>query len=378
MTIQTFIQRSVFALIIAAAPSCFVYCATDHARLLSVSECDELITQSGDLMMVKVLEIGASEIRYKKCEYLDGPAYVIEKNKVFMIIYPNGTKDVFPKIEPSEPSTQDNGASREGDSQGQVESGAEAGIPPIQSNQASTSESPGEFSFYIKPFARLGLAHAYGAEVGNGIGDRFGEVFRILTNENYSSDARRRLLSYPFGLAYGLSWEVGERSVVCAELGCLRYNTQLYSIPELLGFARRWTIASRLGYMRSFLANRKLLIGGGVFYERLITLRTPRGESTTITDENGTALRDTENYFDLEDLFYWSHRIQRNTIGVELSFEYKLSLGSNSHLVPGFNFGLLIQPNLGYSSEFVQRWDYDDHPIRWLYGGPSLRYVIDL
>ena len=56
---------------------------------------DIITLKSGEEMQTKVLEINLTEVKYKKFENLQGPAYSIEKDKVFMIKYENGNKDVF-------------------------------------------------------------------------------------------------------------------------------------------------------------------------------------------------------------------------------------------------------------------------------------------
>lgn len=58
-------------------------------------ECDNIILTNGDEMKVKVIEIAINDIKYKKCENIDGPLYSIKKSEVFMIKYPNGTKDII-------------------------------------------------------------------------------------------------------------------------------------------------------------------------------------------------------------------------------------------------------------------------------------------
>jgi hypothetical protein len=56
---------------------------------------DEITFRNGETLKVKVLEIGSSDIVYKKADNLTGPSYSTSKDKVFMIKYENGTKDVF-------------------------------------------------------------------------------------------------------------------------------------------------------------------------------------------------------------------------------------------------------------------------------------------
>ncbi len=56
---------------------------------------DIIITQSGEDIKSKVLEVGVSEIKYKKFDNPDGPNYSIEKKKVFKIAYQNGSEEII-------------------------------------------------------------------------------------------------------------------------------------------------------------------------------------------------------------------------------------------------------------------------------------------
>ena len=58
-------------------------------------DCDELILYGGEIINVKVLEINDNEIKYKKCDNLDGPAYIIGKSSVKGIHYANGTDETI-------------------------------------------------------------------------------------------------------------------------------------------------------------------------------------------------------------------------------------------------------------------------------------------
>ena len=58
-------------------------------------DCDNMLLRSGEEIPVKIIEIGTSEIKYKKCDNLEGPTISILKKNVFMITYSNGSKDVF-------------------------------------------------------------------------------------------------------------------------------------------------------------------------------------------------------------------------------------------------------------------------------------------
>jgi hypothetical protein len=56
---------------------------------------DIIVLSTGEEIRSTVSEVAPDMIRYKKFENLSGPVYSIEKSKVFMIKYQNGTKDVF-------------------------------------------------------------------------------------------------------------------------------------------------------------------------------------------------------------------------------------------------------------------------------------------
>lgn len=56
-----------------------------------------VVFTDGTEISAKILEVGTSTITYKNATNLDGPSYVIEKNKVFLIKYENGTVEKFPE-----------------------------------------------------------------------------------------------------------------------------------------------------------------------------------------------------------------------------------------------------------------------------------------
>ncbi len=64
-------------------------------HISSNEDCDILTLKNGEELKVKVLEIGQSEIKYKKCDNQNGPTISIRKSKVFSIKYPNGSKDII-------------------------------------------------------------------------------------------------------------------------------------------------------------------------------------------------------------------------------------------------------------------------------------------
>lgn len=57
--------------------------------------CDVIIYKDGNEIKAKITEINTSEIRYKRCDFIDGPTFVEKQNKVFMIKYANGKSEMF-------------------------------------------------------------------------------------------------------------------------------------------------------------------------------------------------------------------------------------------------------------------------------------------
>lgn len=56
---------------------------------------DKIYLTDNSVINAKVLEIGLTEIKYKKFENLTGPDYVMPKSKITMIIFENGTHEVI-------------------------------------------------------------------------------------------------------------------------------------------------------------------------------------------------------------------------------------------------------------------------------------------
>jgi hypothetical protein len=57
--------------------------------------CDNIIMRNSKEIKCIVSEIGISEIKYKKCDNLNGPIYTVDKNEVLMIQYANGTNEII-------------------------------------------------------------------------------------------------------------------------------------------------------------------------------------------------------------------------------------------------------------------------------------------
>lgn len=57
--------------------------------------CDKITFLNGEEISVKLIEIGDNFVKYKKCDNIDGPIYNTSKEKLFMITFSNGTKEVI-------------------------------------------------------------------------------------------------------------------------------------------------------------------------------------------------------------------------------------------------------------------------------------------
>lgn len=82
--------------------------ASTNAEFISYSEepkkvnffdddkpCDNLVLTNGEEISAVIEEIGEEKIKYRKCENQSGPLYSLSREKVFMIKYSNGQKELF-------------------------------------------------------------------------------------------------------------------------------------------------------------------------------------------------------------------------------------------------------------------------------------------
>src|SRR5258706_14897128 len=62
---------------------------------------DIITTKTGEDILAKIMEVGHTEIKYKKFDNPEGPQFTILKSDVLMIRYENGTKYIFPEEQKS-------------------------------------------------------------------------------------------------------------------------------------------------------------------------------------------------------------------------------------------------------------------------------------
>jgi hypothetical protein len=71
---------------------------TTIATLFTLANCfaqDIITKKNSEDIQAKVIEVGTSEIKYKKFDNQNGPTFTLLKSDVLMIRYENGSKDVF-------------------------------------------------------------------------------------------------------------------------------------------------------------------------------------------------------------------------------------------------------------------------------------------
>lgn len=73
------------------------------ASSLTASAQDVIVKKDGSTILSKVIEIGTTEIKYKKWNNQNGPMYTIGKNDVQTINYENGEKETFSDVVTSQP-----------------------------------------------------------------------------------------------------------------------------------------------------------------------------------------------------------------------------------------------------------------------------------
>jgi hypothetical protein len=59
---------------------------------------DTLTMRSGDHLIVKVIEVGSTEVKYKKVNNINGPIFSTLKSDLILIRYENGSKDDFSNV----------------------------------------------------------------------------------------------------------------------------------------------------------------------------------------------------------------------------------------------------------------------------------------
>ncbi|MCE9540804.1 MAG: DUF4190 domain-containing protein [Bacteroidetes bacterium] len=71
-----------------------------YFTIKSIEGCDNIAFKNGEEINAKILEISKTEIKYKKCNNLDGPTFIIPKSDASKIKFSNGTTEVINSVKP--------------------------------------------------------------------------------------------------------------------------------------------------------------------------------------------------------------------------------------------------------------------------------------
>lgn len=66
---------------------------------LNITECVRIVTTDGEEMEVLIVKIGEERIRYKNCDFQNGPTRSIRKEDIFMIKYADGKVELIAEEE---------------------------------------------------------------------------------------------------------------------------------------------------------------------------------------------------------------------------------------------------------------------------------------
>jgi hypothetical protein len=96
-------------------------------------KCDWILYKDGTEIEANVIEISDDFVKFKKCDYLDGPTYTKKISDIFMIKYRNGKKEIFNRApEAQAPIVTNNPSS----------SSVNNNLPPTE-NQSAEEDSGG-------------------------------------------------------------------------------------------------------------------------------------------------------------------------------------------------------------------------------------------
>ena len=71
---------------------------SNQENFINQEKCDNIILKDGEEISAKVYEVTPDLVKYKKCGKLDGPLFSINKSRIMMIRYSDGTKDIIKDV----------------------------------------------------------------------------------------------------------------------------------------------------------------------------------------------------------------------------------------------------------------------------------------
>lgn len=192
---------------------------------------DKITLKSGEEIEGRVEEVGSDIIKYKKADNLTGPTYSVEKSKVFMVRYANGSKEVFGETEKASTTRKE-----------------DAG------NTATLSD--GSFNFNPLGFLQLGPIIQYEKKISPN--SAFVPYFRyaylgVLTHVIWTGFDEGKLSPATFGIGMGVKGFAAETGNSVYYGGFLDYNIAKanYDVGELYETQEKYSglaVISNVGY----------------------------------------------------------------------------------------------------------------------------------
>lgn len=174
---------------------------------LSILAQDLIIKKNGEEIKGKVKLISSTDVEYARTENPDGPSYKVAKADILMIMYANGTKDIF-NVETNPTNTE---------------------APKVKQGRTTvfTGTRPAQryynYDFFDRkvPLVFLGIDFSYaklnGPDFENPKG-LFGDLNGLLTQEKTKYDVngavRKGDLPYQFGIVDKRNQSIDEKSVI--------------------------------------------------------------------------------------------------------------------------------------------------------------------
>ncbi len=172
---------------------------------------DVIIKKNGEEIKAKVKTVSDTEVEYIAANNPDGPVYKIAKADVLLIMYANGTKDIFNESNPSK-------------------------TPPRSENIYTTSRAEQRYyryDFFDRkiPLTYLGIDYSYVKLIGNEFESPktlFKEINTLLMNEQSKYDmkgaTRRHSLPYQYAIVDKRNEAIDEKKATENQTELIRYN----------------------------------------------------------------------------------------------------------------------------------------------------------
>ena len=91
-------NKTNLSIVMKVAQKIFLLFAIFYISATGAFAQDVIILKNGNDIQAVVSEIGTDEVKYKRFDNPDGPTYTLKKGEIFMIMYPNGSRDVFSEV----------------------------------------------------------------------------------------------------------------------------------------------------------------------------------------------------------------------------------------------------------------------------------------